>query len=97
MGKTSLNNPIEKCLYKAMIGTGGIGAGSLFLLSGNHTLGREESRVESILMQGTIASCTLSLIMLRYFSDLIFPFFPLARLEMMMLVAPYTVKWNKPG
>jgi len=27
-----------------MIGTGGIGAGTLFLLSGNHTLGREESR-----------------------------------------------------
>lgn len=27
-----------------MIGTGGIGAGSLFLLNGNHTLGREESR-----------------------------------------------------
>ncbi len=30
--------------YKAMIGTGGIGAGSLFLLTGDHTLGREESR-----------------------------------------------------
>jgi len=27
-----------------MIGTGGIGAGTLFLMSGNHTLGREESR-----------------------------------------------------
>ena len=44
MGRTSLNIPIEKCKYKAMIGTGGIGAGSFFLLSGNHTLGREESR-----------------------------------------------------
>ncbi|MBL7697299.1 MAG: hypothetical protein JNK79_04045 [Chitinophagaceae bacterium] len=30
--------------FRAMIGTGGIGSGSLFLLSGNHTLGREESR-----------------------------------------------------
>jgi ribokinase len=30
--------------YHAMIATGGIGAGSLFLLTGNHTLGREESR-----------------------------------------------------
>jgi sugar/nucleoside kinase (ribokinase family) len=31
-------------IYKALIGTGGIGSGSLFLLNGNHTLGREESR-----------------------------------------------------
>lgn len=33
------------CLrYHAMIGVGGIGTGSFFALSGNHTLGREESR-----------------------------------------------------
>ncbi|MDO8683239.1 MAG: carbohydrate kinase family protein [Armatimonadota bacterium] len=30
--------------YKAMIGVGGTGGGSFFALSGNHTLGREESR-----------------------------------------------------
>ena len=30
--------------FNALIGTGGIGAGKLFLLNGNHTLGREESR-----------------------------------------------------
>jgi sugar/nucleoside kinase (ribokinase family) len=30
--------------YDALIGTGGIGTGSFFALSGNHTLGREESR-----------------------------------------------------
>jgi ribokinase len=30
--------------YQAMIGVGGIGAGSFFVLNGNHTLGREESR-----------------------------------------------------
>ncbi|MDD3927083.1 MAG: PfkB family carbohydrate kinase [bacterium] len=30
--------------YNAMIGAGGIGTGSFFLLEGNHTLGREESR-----------------------------------------------------
>jgi len=30
--------------YRALIGTGGIGSGSFFALSGNHTLGREESR-----------------------------------------------------
>ncbi len=30
--------------YRALIGTGGIGAGAFFALDGNHTLGREESR-----------------------------------------------------
>jgi len=30
--------------YEALLGTGGIGSGSFFLLDGNHTLGREESR-----------------------------------------------------
>jgi len=30
--------------YEALIGTGGIGTGSFFLLDGDHTLGREESR-----------------------------------------------------
>ena len=30
--------------YQALIGVGGIGAGSFFALDGNHTLGREESR-----------------------------------------------------
>jgi ribokinase len=30
--------------YEALIGTGGIGTGTFFLLEGNHTLGREESR-----------------------------------------------------
>lgn len=44
MTKTSLNIEPAEFRYAAMIGTGGIGAGSLFLLSGNHTLGREESR-----------------------------------------------------
>lgn len=44
MPDASLNIAPEKRVYHAMIGTGGIGAGSLFLLNGNHTLGREESR-----------------------------------------------------
>jgi len=34
----------DKLRYSAMIGTGGIGSGSFFALSGDHTLGREESR-----------------------------------------------------
>lgn len=35
---------VNNLRYQAMIGVGGIGAGSFFALSGNHTLGREESR-----------------------------------------------------
>jgi len=34
----------HKLLYRAMIGTGGVGSGSFFALEGEHTLGREESR-----------------------------------------------------
>lgn len=30
--------------FRALVGTGGVGSGSFFLLAGNHTLGREESR-----------------------------------------------------
>jgi ribokinase len=41
---TSLKVDIQNCRYKAMIGTGGIGSGMFFQLSGNETLGREESR-----------------------------------------------------
>ncbi len=40
----ALNLPAENFRYRAMIGVGGIGAGSFFALAGNHTLGREESR-----------------------------------------------------
>jgi ribokinase len=40
-----LNLPAGSRLrYRASIGTGGIGSGSFFLLDGDHTLGREESR-----------------------------------------------------
>jgi len=45
----SLNIDINKCNYKVMIGTGGIGSGKFFLLNGDHTLGREESRSGFIL------------------------------------------------
>jgi len=36
--------PAGALRYRAMIGVGGIGAGSFFALNGNRTLGREESR-----------------------------------------------------
>lgn len=45
----SLNIDISKNKYQAMIGTGGIGSGKFFLLNGDHTLGREESRSGYIL------------------------------------------------
>jgi ribokinase len=35
--------------YRGLVGTGGIGHGSFFLLEGNQTLGREESRLGSFL------------------------------------------------
>ena len=44
MQQVDLTIPTLKGRFNAMIGTGGIGAGSLFLLNGNHTVGREESR-----------------------------------------------------
>jgi sugar/nucleoside kinase (ribokinase family) len=44
MIRTYLNIVRDKMRFKALVGTGGIGSGSLFLLNGNHTLGREESR-----------------------------------------------------
>ena len=34
----------HKLLYTGIIGTGGIGSGKFFVLNGDHTLGREESR-----------------------------------------------------
>jgi sugar/nucleoside kinase (ribokinase family) len=35
---------LQNSRYQALIGVGGIGSGTFFALSGNHTLGREESR-----------------------------------------------------
>jgi ribokinase len=40
----SLNIDTNNYRYQAMIGVGGIGSGKFFLLDGNQTLGREESR-----------------------------------------------------
>ena len=36
-------DPARLC-YAGIIGTGGIGSGKFFMLNGDHTLGREESR-----------------------------------------------------
>ncbi len=45
----ALKIDISNCRYKAMIGVGGIGSGMFFLLNGNHTIGREESRSGSFI------------------------------------------------
>jgi len=46
---TALNIDINNCRYKAMIGVGGVGSGMFFLLNGDHTIGREESRSGSFI------------------------------------------------
>ena len=59
--------------YRAVIGTGGIGAGTFFLLSGNHTLGREESRLGRFLDKRDY--CKLHIIT-HYVKALLGPRFP---------------------
>jgi ribokinase len=44
MGARELNFDPQKLRYKGIIGTGGIGSGKFFILNGDETLGREESR-----------------------------------------------------
>jgi len=44
-----LNLRSHKLLYQAMAGVGGIGSGTFFAVTGNHTLGREESRAGRLL------------------------------------------------
>ncbi len=44
-----LNLHSHKLLYQAMTGVGGIGSGTFFAVSGNDTLGREESRAGRLL------------------------------------------------
>lgn len=44
MESRHLNISAKKLRYMGVVGTGGIGSGNFFILNGNHTLGREESR-----------------------------------------------------
>jgi ribokinase len=47
VGAGTLSDPILRpaaVRFRGLVGTGGIGSGSFFLLNGDHTLGREESR-----------------------------------------------------
>ena len=44
MKSGSMKSDKDKRLFRGIVGTGGIGSGKFFLLNGDHTLGREESR-----------------------------------------------------
>lgn len=80
MNNTSLNIPHENRRFKAMIGTGGIGAGSLFLLSGNHTLGREESRGGKYLDARDYCKLHIIAHNVKVFLGSDFPIFPIGKI-----------------
>jgi ribokinase len=44
MNSRNLNMDLRNLQYKGIVGSGGIGSGKFFMLNGDHTLGREESR-----------------------------------------------------
>jgi len=44
MRSGSLKVDLDKIRFRGIVGTGGIGSGKFFMLNGDHTLGREESR-----------------------------------------------------
>jgi sugar/nucleoside kinase (ribokinase family) len=67
-----LNIDTRSLRYQAMVGVGGIGAGSFFELRGNHTLGREESRAGRFL--GRRDYCKLHIIA-HYVQTLLGPCF----------------------
>jgi sugar/nucleoside kinase (ribokinase family) len=47
--KTRRNQSADSSSYRRLVGIGGIGSGIFFALDGNHTLGREESRLGRLL------------------------------------------------
>jgi sugar/nucleoside kinase (ribokinase family) len=69
----ALLNDHSRLRYDALIGVGGIGAGSFFQLNGNQTLGREESRAGRFLDKRDY--CKLHIIV-QNFSSLLGPEFP---------------------
>lgn len=64
----ALNFKSTDLIYKGIIGTGGIGSGKFFKLSGDHTLGREESRSGTFL---NIDDYCKQHIILYYIKDLL--------------------------
>jgi ribokinase len=80
MKTTALNIDKKSCRYQAMIGTGGIGAGSLFLLTGNQTLGREESRGGKYLDARDYCKLHIIAHYVKIFCGDQFPVFPIGKI-----------------
>lgn len=75
-----LNIDLKQSPYKVLIGNGGIGSGQFFLLSGDHTLGREESRSGRFIDRKDY--CKLHIIT-HYIQTLLgpqFPVFPMGKI-----------------
>lgn len=73
MKSKKLNFEIQALHYTGIIGTGGIGAGKFFVLNGDHTLGREESRSGHFL---DVNDYCKQHIILHYIKVLLGPSFP---------------------
>lgn len=80
MNANSLHIDPDKRRFGAMIGTGGIGAGSLFLLSGDHTLGREESRGGKYLDARDYCKLHIISHYVKVFCGTDFPVFPIGKI-----------------
>jgi sugar/nucleoside kinase (ribokinase family) len=74
-----LNYKPDKLRYRAMIGTGGIGGGSFFMLNGNHTLGREESRSGHFLDQRDYCKLHIIAYYVKILLGEAFPVFPIGK------------------
>lgn len=80
MPTLSLATPSPHPRFTAMVGTGGIGAGSLFLLDGNHTLGREESRSGNFLDARDYCKLHIISHYVKVLAGPSFPVFPIGKL-----------------
>jgi ribokinase len=74
-----LNLASRQLLFNGMVGTGGIGHGSFFLLEGNETLGREESRAGRFLDRRDYCKLHIISHYLRVLMGPAFSVFPVGR------------------
>lgn len=70
----------NKLLYKGIIGTGGIGTGKFFMLNGNETLGREESRSGHFLGVNDYCKQHIILYYIKVLLGADFPVIPVGRM-----------------
>lgn len=80
MTNSSLKYRPEVQRFKAMVGTGGIGAGTLFLMKGNLTLGREESRGGRYLDARDYCKLHIIVHYVKVLLGLKFPVFPVGKI-----------------